>query len=126
MTDFNDLECYTIDPRGRLTMPLAYTRQAPEWVGILTRDCLIMVPTYSMPDAQARRMAFRCRPTPGAGRFTVPAVVRQALGIRPGDEMVCTGMGRWVEYWRPDLFRASARRPTVRAARRLAAEMIAA
>lgn len=118
----NGMWTYTIDPRGRVSIP-PLSRGLTVWSGFWLVNCLILVPApvEQLADAAARRVAFPATPR-HHGRFSIPAPVRHALGFRPGDDLYVTGMGGWLEYWRPEVF-AALHGLTARGGRAVAAGM---
>jgi DNA-binding transcriptional regulator/RsmH inhibitor MraZ len=106
--NLHGLRYYTVDPKGRVTLPSGQAREHAEWTGIMLENCLVVVPAPidQLTDEAARRVAFPVYPHPRTGRFQLPMPVRLRFGFHPGFDVYCTGMGGWMEYWNPATFAA--------------------
>lgn len=106
--NFSGLKFYTVDPKGRVSLPLPATREWSVWTAFRGEHCLIVVPApiEQLTDIEARRAAFPVHPHPSSGRFQIPASERHFFGFEAYRDVICTGMGGWFEYWNPDVFAA--------------------
>lgn len=124
--EFSGNYAHNIDPKGRATIPAAFRDALGEGFTIGLNNEFNAIALYPadkwremsamldrIPASDARGMAyvrlvtafsFTGQALDGQGRVLLPAVLRQKAGM---DKAVrFAGMGRWLEIWDEDRFRA--------------------
>lgn len=110
---FSGIYVYTVDPKGRVTMPMKFRALLGEPF-VLTKGlggCLLAVSgdhwnrvreRYSASVTFQRfylAAAHEARAHARTGRFLVPAPLREFAKVRPGQDVSVVGIGDGVEIW---------------------------
>lgn len=110
---FSGTFVYTVDPKGRVTMPQRF-RSLLDDPFMLTKGlggCLLAMSQKHWDTVQVRynhsvtfqrfylAAAHEARAHPRTGRFLVPAPLREFARVRPGADVAVVGIGAGVEVW---------------------------
>jgi MraZ protein len=110
---FSGTFVYTVDPKGRVTMPQRFRSllgdpfvltkglggcllavSATQWSGVMTRfSASVTFQRFYLSAAHEARAHER------TGRFLVPAPLREFAHVRPGADVAVVGIGEGVEVW---------------------------
>ena len=110
---FSGTFVYTVDPKGRVTMPQKF-RQLLGNPFVLTKGlggCLLALSSEQWDKVMERfkasvafqrfylSSAHEARAHSRTGRFLVPAPLRHSANVRPGSDVAVVGIGDGVEIW---------------------------
>ena len=122
--EFSGNYAHNIDPKGRVTIPVAYREALGDGFTIGLNNEFTAIALYPIekwqdmsrqldriPDSDAQGMAyvrlikafsFTNQSLDGQGRVLLPAVLREQAGMEKAIRFA--GMGRWMEIWDEDRF----------------------
>ena len=113
---------YTLDVKGRLTVPSRFRDELPSQA-VLTRGldlCLVLYPIDVWTEISQKVTALPITDTRGRalrriffadavhveldrqGRILIPDRLREYAGLDLSEEVVVVGLDRFIELWRPD------------------------